>query len=196
MRSLARWCFRRKFVVLAVWVVSLLVLGGLSASAGTGYTDSFSLPGTESTTALNLLTDNFKTESTDTAPDLVILESAKDVVRLCHVDADVIRLRHRHVVHEVPVPAVVVGNEEAAVGAREQPLRIGRIDPERVMVAEHPASARTECAAAVGRDVEGARKRVDAVRIHRVAAHLRVVEGPVVDPPFVVHDRPRLAAVV
>src|SRR3954462_14002770 len=66
MRSLARWCFRRKFVVLAVWVVALLVLGGLGASAGTGYTDSFSLPGTESTTALNLLTDNFNTESTDT----------------------------------------------------------------------------------------------------------------------------------
>src|SRR5437763_16473192 len=66
MRSLARWCFRRKFIVLAVWVVALLVLGGLSASAGSGYTDSFSLPGTESTTALNLLKDNFNTESTDT----------------------------------------------------------------------------------------------------------------------------------
>ena len=66
MRVLARWCFRHKFVVLGVWVAALLVLGGLSASAGTGYTDSFSLPGTESTTALNLLTANFNTESTDT----------------------------------------------------------------------------------------------------------------------------------
>src|SRR4051794_36577263 len=66
MRSLARWCFRRKFVVLGIWVTALLVLGGLSASAGSGYTDSFSLPGTESTTALNLLTHNFNTESTDT----------------------------------------------------------------------------------------------------------------------------------
>src|SRR3954451_17729404 len=66
MRALARWCFRRKFVVLAIWVVSLLVLGGLSASVGSGYTDSFSLPGTESTTALKLLTHNFNTESTDT----------------------------------------------------------------------------------------------------------------------------------
>src|SRR3954452_8075724 len=66
MKALARWCFRRKFVVLGVWVVALLVLGGLSASVGSGYTDSFSLPGTESTTALNLLTDNFNTESTDT----------------------------------------------------------------------------------------------------------------------------------
>src|ERR1043165_3888681 len=66
MRSLARWCFRHKFVVLAVWIVALVVLGGLGASAGSGYTDSFSLPGTESTTALDLLTDNFATESTDT----------------------------------------------------------------------------------------------------------------------------------
>src|SRR3954463_14083709 len=66
MKSLARWCFRRKFVVLGIWVAALIVLGGLSASAGSGYTDSFSLPGTESTTALNLLKDNFNSESTDT----------------------------------------------------------------------------------------------------------------------------------
>jgi putative drug exporter of the RND superfamily len=66
MKGLARWCFGHKFVVLAAWVVALLALGGLSASAGSGYTDSFSLPGTESTTALNLLTRNFNTESTDT----------------------------------------------------------------------------------------------------------------------------------
>ena len=66
MRALARWCFSHKFVVLGVWVAALVAIGGLNASAGSGYTDSFSLPGTESTTALNLLTDNFKTESTDT----------------------------------------------------------------------------------------------------------------------------------
>src|SRR6187200_3720082 len=66
MRSLARWCFTHKFVVLGAWIAALVAIGGLSASAGSGYTDSFSLPGTESTTALNLLTDNFNTESTDT----------------------------------------------------------------------------------------------------------------------------------
>src|SRR3954470_13186771 len=66
MRPLARWCFGHRYVVIAVWVVSLLVLGGLSVGAGSGYTDSFSLPGTESTTALNLLTENFNTEATDT----------------------------------------------------------------------------------------------------------------------------------
>ena len=66
MRALARWCFTHKFVVIGVWVTALIVIGGLNATAGSGYTDSFSLPGTESTTALNLLTDNFNAESTDT----------------------------------------------------------------------------------------------------------------------------------
>src|SRR3954454_15578818 len=66
MRALARWCFTHKFVVIGIWVAALIVIGGLNASAGSGYTDSFSLPGTESTTALNLLTDNFNAESTDT----------------------------------------------------------------------------------------------------------------------------------
>src|SRR3954468_4083207 len=66
MRSLARWCFTHKVIVLGAWIAALVAIGGLNASAGSGYTDSFSLPGTESTTALNLLTDNFKTESTDT----------------------------------------------------------------------------------------------------------------------------------
>jgi putative drug exporter of the RND superfamily len=66
MRALARWCFTHKLVVIGAWIAALVVIGGLNASAGSGYTDSFSLPGTESTTALNLLTKNFNAESTDT----------------------------------------------------------------------------------------------------------------------------------
>src|SRR3954454_13820472 len=76
MRGLARWCFTHKFAVVGVWVAALVVLGGLNASAGSGYTDWISLPGTESTTALNLLTDNFNTETTDTNQVVV---SAGDV---------------------------------------------------------------------------------------------------------------------
>ena len=78
MRSLARWCFRHKVIVVVSWVLALFVLGGLSASAGTGYTDSFSLPGTESTTALNLLTDNFNTEATDTNQVVFAADNVND----------------------------------------------------------------------------------------------------------------------
>jgi len=78
MRSLARWCFTHKFVVLAVWIAALVVIGGLNAKAGSGYTDSFSLPGTESTTALNLLTDNFNAESTDTNQVVFAADNVND----------------------------------------------------------------------------------------------------------------------
>src|SRR3954465_6646348 len=78
MKALARWCFTHKVVVVVIWVAALFTLGGLSASVGSGYTDSFSLPGTESTTALNLLTDNFKTESTDTNQVVFAADDATD----------------------------------------------------------------------------------------------------------------------
>jgi RND superfamily putative drug exporter len=86
MKALARWCFRHKFVVLAVWVVSLVVLGGLSAAAGSGYTDSFSLPGTESTTALNLLRDNFNAESTDTNQVVFAAADVSDPATKARID--------------------------------------------------------------------------------------------------------------
>ena len=78
MRALARWCFTHKFAVLAVWIAALVVIGGLNAKAGSGYTDSFSLPGTESTTALNLLTDNFNAESTDTNQVVFAADNVND----------------------------------------------------------------------------------------------------------------------
>ncbi len=66
MTSLARWCFQHKKRVIGLWVAALVVLGALSGAAGSGYSDSFTLPGTDSTTAFDLLGDNFKQESTDT----------------------------------------------------------------------------------------------------------------------------------
>ncbi len=65
MSSLARWCFHHRFRVLGAWVAALVILGGLSANAGSGYTDSFTLSGTESTTAFDLLGDHFASQSND-----------------------------------------------------------------------------------------------------------------------------------
>jgi RND superfamily putative drug exporter len=67
MSSLARWCYRRRFIVLGLWLACLIVLGGLGAAAGNQYNDSFTLPGTESTRALNLLEKSFPQQSGDTA---------------------------------------------------------------------------------------------------------------------------------
>ena len=67
MSSIARWCYRRRFTVLGLWFAGVILLGGISAAAGNKYNDSFSLPGTESTHALNLLQKSFPVQSGDTA---------------------------------------------------------------------------------------------------------------------------------
>jgi RND superfamily putative drug exporter len=55
MRSLATWCVRHRRIVLAAWLVALVGLTFLSHSVGTAYKDSFSLSGTQSFEAQNLL---------------------------------------------------------------------------------------------------------------------------------------------
>ncbi len=66
MSALARWCVQHKFRVLGAWVATVVALGAVSASTGSGYTDSFTLPGTESTRALHLLQKSFQSASGDT----------------------------------------------------------------------------------------------------------------------------------
>ena len=55
MANLARWCFRHRFVVIAIWVTLLVTALGLTKIIGTEYSDNFSLPNTDSTQALDLL---------------------------------------------------------------------------------------------------------------------------------------------
>ncbi|WP_037304584.1 MMPL family transporter [Amycolatopsis orientalis] len=55
MSSLARWCFRRRGVVLAGWVGGLVALALLVFGAGAAFTDSADMPDSESATAYHLL---------------------------------------------------------------------------------------------------------------------------------------------
>ena len=59
MKSLATWCVRHRVVVVVLWVVALVGMTALSQSVGTAYSNSFSLPHTESTQALDLLQANY-----------------------------------------------------------------------------------------------------------------------------------------
>ena len=65
MASLALWCFRHRRSVVIGWLAVIAVLAGLTASIGTAYSDSFSLPGTESTKALSLLSSAFPAQAGD-----------------------------------------------------------------------------------------------------------------------------------
>ncbi|MFC8435290.1 MMPL family transporter [Streptomyces sp. NPDC057253] len=59
MAALARWCVRRRLVVVLLW---LLALGGVSAGAavvGSAYSNDYEVPGTESGRATQLLREGF-----------------------------------------------------------------------------------------------------------------------------------------
>jgi RND superfamily putative drug exporter len=53
--AIARWCFRNRGKVLALWLIALFVIAGVARSWGSAYSTSFSLPNTDSTKAMNLL---------------------------------------------------------------------------------------------------------------------------------------------
>jgi putative drug exporter of the RND superfamily len=55
MKALAIWCVRHRVAVLLLWLTALIGTTLLSQAVGTAYSNSFSLPNTESTRALNLL---------------------------------------------------------------------------------------------------------------------------------------------
>src|SRR6266542_6929005 len=55
MRTLAGWCVRHRRLVVTGWLVAVIGLSLISQSVGSSYKDSFSLPGTQSFEALNLL---------------------------------------------------------------------------------------------------------------------------------------------
>src|SRR3984957_16707790 len=55
MRALATWCVRHRRLVLLFWIAALVVVSLISRAVGTDYSNSFSLPKTESSDAINLL---------------------------------------------------------------------------------------------------------------------------------------------
>ncbi|MBQ0984522.1 MMPL family transporter [Streptomyces sp. F63] len=67
MAALARWCIRRRLVVVLLW---LLALGGTavaSSAAGAAFSDDYEVPGTESGRAAALIEENFPGQGGDRA---------------------------------------------------------------------------------------------------------------------------------
>ena len=65
MKSLARFCVRRRWMVLGTWIVLFVGINIASFSIGSNYSNTFSFPGTNSVHALQLLQSNFKSNSGD-----------------------------------------------------------------------------------------------------------------------------------
>ncbi|HTC67954.1 MAG TPA: MMPL family transporter [Acidothermaceae bacterium] len=74
MAALARWCFRHRLVVVGIWLGLLIGLGVVTSSAGTRYSNAFTLPGTDSSKALSLLSANFHGQAGDV--DTVVIRTS------------------------------------------------------------------------------------------------------------------------
>ena len=78
--GLGRAAYRRRLGVLLGWLTVLLVLGGAAALIGGDFDEEFTLPGTESQTALDSLGRTFPQASGTTA-QLIIVAPAEQTVR-------------------------------------------------------------------------------------------------------------------
>ncbi len=65
MAALARWCFRRRKLVLAAWLIALVLVAGIARSVGSTYSNNFSFPSTDSSKALAVVKANFPAQSGD-----------------------------------------------------------------------------------------------------------------------------------
>jgi RND superfamily putative drug exporter len=71
MTGVARWCFRHKFIVIALWLIALVAGVGITKAVGTNYSNSFSLPNTQSSKALSLLQSGTSKSNTGTSDTIV-----------------------------------------------------------------------------------------------------------------------------
>jgi RND superfamily putative drug exporter len=80
MRSMSRWCFRHRVVVIGVWVLLFVLLAGVTKKAGKDYSDGFSLPGTGSSQAQQLLAQSSLREGS--GDDTIVIHTLTPAVLL------------------------------------------------------------------------------------------------------------------
>ncbi|MCD9144175.1 MMPL family transporter [Streptomyces albireticuli] len=83
MTSLARWCLRRRFAVIVLWLVALLGTGAAATFAGSSYSNDYGVPGTESARATALLHKAFPDGTGD---DTVVWHTDSGTVRAAAVE--------------------------------------------------------------------------------------------------------------
>ncbi|MFK4099141.1 MMPL family transporter [Streptomyces sp. NPDC019531] len=114
MAALARWCVRRRLVVVLLW---LLALGGVSAGAavaGSAYSNDYEVPGTESGRATALLQEGFPDLGGDT--DTVVWHVTSGSVRDADVEQTMTTTMDR--IADLPGVAVVVSPYDSGGAGR------------------------------------------------------------------------------
>ena len=67
MRRIAQWSHDRHRLVIGLWIAAIVGMGALAGASGGGFVDNFSLPGSESQKATDLLKSNFPQQAGDSS---------------------------------------------------------------------------------------------------------------------------------
>ena len=118
MSAIARWCFRHRLLVIAAWAVVLIGLSVLAQAIKSDYNNSFSVPGTGSATAQDLLARAVPAQAGDS--DTIVWRVSHGTVRDAAVRARMAGvLRRVAAMPEVAAVASPYGPRAAAQISRD-----------------------------------------------------------------------------
>src|SRR5918994_1089000 len=87
MRTLAAWCHDQRRTVIGLWVAAFVVSAGLWGTAAGEFANNFSLPGTESQRAYDLLKEKFPAQSGDTATVVFAVDQGSVLEKRAEIEA-------------------------------------------------------------------------------------------------------------
>ncbi|WP_433894359.1 MMPL family transporter [Streptomyces sp. CA-111067] len=118
--SLARWCFRHKWLVIVLWVAALLGAGTAGRIAGDTYSNVFSLPHTESSKVMDLLDKAVHEQSgeSDTVVWHVDAGSVRDAPVRQRITSMLDRIEHQKDVGQVVSPYDPAGSTQVSKDGR------------------------------------------------------------------------------
>ncbi|MGO4750443.1 MMPL family transporter, partial [Streptomyces sp. 2MCAF27] len=76
MAALARWCLRRRFVVIALWLAAFAGVSVAAAVTGSAYSNDYGIPGTDSARVSELMEREFPKQAGDS--DTIVWHTARD----------------------------------------------------------------------------------------------------------------------
>jgi RND superfamily putative drug exporter len=88
--KVTRWCIRHRRQVFAAWLVIAIATTVLASAAGRNYATNFSLPGTESQKARDLLTHEFPAQSGDV--DTIVFRVSNGTIDEPHIQEAITKL--------------------------------------------------------------------------------------------------------
>ncbi|MCB1029741.1 MAG: MMPL family transporter, partial [Acidimicrobiales bacterium] len=152
---LGHWSVRQRKVVLAIWIVVLVGVGILSGTVGGKLNDAFSIPGTESQQAMDLLEERFPQQSGSSARVVFAVEDGRldEPKALAGIEATLAKLAEADGVVAVTNPI------EAKTVSRD--LNIAFADVQYSMPASEVTDAQLEELYAAGEPAEAAGVQVE-----------------------------------